>query len=339
MQIILVHNTDAGDGHYDASSLLSLIRAQGHQVEYFEATDNWKPFAQSRVELVVAAGGDGTVEDVARHLAGSGIPIAVLPLGTANNVASALGVSETPIPELVAGWVGADRWPFDTGLATTEGRAMRFVESVGVGLLTEAFRRITRGSAGYVDRLADAQERMDAAIEVLRETLRLLEPTSVELTIDGRKIAGEYLLLEVMNFGCAGPSLCLVPDASQADGLFEIVLAEVGHRARLIDDLPLHQRRNDSLAPPRLPAYRGRHVILSSQNLQLHVDDQLLACHGPVELVVEPRALTFLVSRRLPSPGSAGRDRDGTRRSRRFLESRQSLTQPARKGAAIRREW
>ena len=295
MHILLVHNSDAGDGHYDAASLLSLIRAQGHQVEYVEATDDWKPLTQSRVELVVAAGGDGTVEDVARHLAGSGIPIGVLPLGTANNVASALGISETPIPELVAGWVGADRWPFDTGLATIEGRAMRFVESVGVGLLTETFRRITRGSAGYVDRLADANERMDAAIEVLRETLRHLEPTSVELTIDGRPLSGEYLLLEVMNFGCAGPSLCLVPDAAQADGLFDVVLADVGHRERLIADLPLYQRRNDSLAPPRLPAYRGRHVILRSESLQLHFDDQLLRCRGPVELTIEPQALTFIV--------------------------------------------
>jgi diacylglycerol kinase (ATP) len=294
MQIILVHNTGAGDGHYDEDALLALMREHGHQVQFFDTTDDWQPSARSPVELVVAAGGDGTVEDVARHLAGSGIAIGVLPLGTANNVATALGIAATPIPEIVASWAHARRRPFDTGLATARGETFRFVESVGLGLLAESIAEITQGSAGYVDRLADAEGRMEAAIDVLQRMLRRLEPSHVELVIDGQHVSGDYLMVEVMNFGCAGPNLRLAPDAAGADGLFDIVLAEAGHRTQLLDDLPVYQQGKRPSIP--LSIHRGRHVQLNAERDHLlHVDDELRRHQGPMELTVEPRALTFLV--------------------------------------------
>lgn len=293
MRIILIHNTGAGDGHYDEDALLALIREHGHQVEAFGAMGEWIRSAQSPVELVVAAGGDGTVEDVARHLAGSGIPIGVLPLGTANNVASALGIVATPIPELVASWTRAKRRPFDTGRAITAGETFRFVESVGVGLVAESIAEITQGGAGYVDELADAQTRMEAAIGVLQRTLQQLQPIHTELIVDGRRLSGDYLLVEIMNFGCAGPNLSLAPDAAQADGLFDIVLAAVGDRERLREDLPLYQQGKSPSGPLR--TYRGRHVILNANGHQLHLDDELRTYHAPVELTIEPHALTFLV--------------------------------------------
>jgi diacylglycerol kinase (ATP) len=293
MRTILVHNTGAGDGHYDKDALLSLIRRHGHDVAYFAAGADWKPAAQPPVELVVAAGGDGTVADVARHLAGGSIPIGVLPLGTANNVASALGIAGRPIPELVSSWASAERRTFDAGRAILQGQTFRFIESVGVGLVAETIAEITQGGSGYVDNLDEANERMEAAIEVLRETLRRLEPTQVTLVIDGRKILGDYLMVEVMNFGWAGPNLRLASDAAHSDGLFDIVLVDVGHRTQLMNDLPFFRLR--SREPSPLPVYRGRHVILTAGDYRFHLDDQLHTCQGPVECKVEPEAVSFLV--------------------------------------------
>jgi diacylglycerol kinase (ATP) len=293
MRTILVHNTGAGDGHYDKDALLSLIRSHGHDVAYFAADADWKPAARPPVELVVAAGGDGTVEDVARHLAGGSIPMGLLPLGTANNIASALGIARRPIPELVSGWASAERRPFDAGRATAEGQTFRFIESLGAGLVTESIAEITQGGAGYVDNLDEANDRMEAAIEVLRETLRTLEPTRMRLVIDNRKLEGDYLMVEVMNFGWAGPNLRLVPDAAHSDGLFDIVLADIGHRTQLMNDLPFFRLR--SREPSPLPVYRGRHVILNAGDYRFHLDDQLHTCEGPVECTVEPEAVSFLV--------------------------------------------
>jgi diacylglycerol kinase family enzyme len=193
----------------------------------------------------------------------------------------------------VARWESAERRPFDAGCAIADGQVFRFIESVGVGLVAKSIAEITEGAAGYVDRLDEAHERMEAATEVLRETLRWLEPTHMTLAIDGQRISGDYLMVEVMNFGWAGSNLRLVPDGAHSDGLFDVVLADVSHRTQLIDDLPLFRHRNREPSP--LPVYRGRHVTLNTGHSRIHLDDVLRTSDGHVELTVEPEALSFLV--------------------------------------------
>lgn len=293
MRILVVHNASAGDRVYDRESLVALISAHGHDVEYMTSDDDWAPALAGETDLVVAVGGDGTVADVARFCAGGCLPVGVLPLGTANNVACALGLVRTPVPAIVAGWTRAERWLFDMGRATGPGEDSRFFESVGVGLLAESIGAITEGGAGYVDELESAETRMKAAIGVLRATLRQIEPIHVDLVLDGRRFPGEYLMVEVLNFGYAGPNLRLAPDAVAADGLFDIVLAEARHRAQLIDDLPRY--RSEGRLPAALPTYQAREVTLTCHGCRIHLDDRLRDWNGSLSLAVEPRAVTFLV--------------------------------------------
>ena len=137
------------------------------------------------------------------------------------------------------------------------------------------------------DWLDDAEARMDAAIAVLRATLRHLEPTHMDLVVDSQEISGDYVLVEVMNFGCAGPNLCLVPDAVYADGLFDIVLADVSHRAQLMDELPLYRRGHRPSSP--LPIHSATRLVQNAKEFRLHLDDQLRTCRGSVELTVRAR--------------------------------------------------
>lgn len=293
MRVMLVHNADAGDAGHSRESLVALIRQHGHDVDCAATTDDWRSAVTSSVELIVAAGGDGTVADVARHIAGSSALLGVLPHGTANNLAHALGIAHLSIPDLVSGWARGTRRPFDAGHANGPGRAFRFVESAGVGLIAESIAEISEGNAKYVDRLEGVDARMDAAVDVLRDTLRRLEPIRVELALDGEPVSGDYLLLEIMNFGLVGPRLCLIPEAASADGFFDVVLAEERHRAQLMDDLPNYR---PGLRPSgSLPVHRARHVTLTCPNARLHLDDQLRRCQGPIELTAERHAFTFLV--------------------------------------------
>jgi diacylglycerol kinase (ATP) len=296
MHVLLVHNPDAGDGHFDRESLLRLIRDAGHTVAYTVADDDWKAAMVDRVEVIVAAGGDGTVHKVARTAAHRGIPITVIPLGTANNIAGELGLSARAIPDIIAGWADAVRRPFDLGLAGP-GKARAFLESAGVGLLAVTIARIAHGNAAYVDELNEAEERLEAAIEVLRDTLTRLEPIHVDMRLDGRVVSGRFLLVEVLNFGGAGANLRLAHRADPADGLFDIVVVDETGRQELWDNLPIY--RTDPARAPRLPAYQARHVELSCRPCALHLDDKLRRVdatrRGPIELTVDPQALTFLV--------------------------------------------
>ncbi len=138
MNVTLMHNPTAGDQTPGAKKLLGWLEDLGHRVTY-RSTKKGK-FAEALKDLgdlVVVAGGDGTVNRVARHLVGTGIPLAIIPIGTANNIAAALGLRGKP-KKIIAGLESARPLAFDVGLVRGPWGESRFFEGVGVGLLAEA---------------------------------------------------------------------------------------------------------------------------------------------------------------------------------------------------------
>src|SRR5207244_10499674 len=92
MPIRLIHNPKAGDRKHGKKQLLASLTRSGHQAFYQSIKKRgWKQAFEKPVDLVIAAGGDGTVHKTAWQLLDSGIPLAILPLGTANNLARSLG--------------------------------------------------------------------------------------------------------------------------------------------------------------------------------------------------------------------------------------------------------
>src|SRR5262245_17508619 len=112
MRVSLFYNEGAGDG----ISLERIVRAlhrQRHQLVCIVEKDP-EALIRGPSDLVVAAGGDGTVSAAARALAGRGVPLAILPLGTANNIARCLG-TDGSIEQVIESWRTARRRPFDLG--------------------------------------------------------------------------------------------------------------------------------------------------------------------------------------------------------------------------------
>src|SRR5687768_11598020 len=91
MKISLVHNPTAGGGQ-DADEAVALLTAAGHKVRHRSTKGRWKVLLQDPGDLLVAAGGDGTVRKVALAAAEVEVPFAILPIGTANNIAKTLGL-------------------------------------------------------------------------------------------------------------------------------------------------------------------------------------------------------------------------------------------------------
>src|ERR1041384_1960383 len=89
MHVALLHNSSAGSEDHTDAELTRLIAKAGHQVVHVaeSVTDLKTALHESPCDLVVVAGGDGTVGRAACELSGWQIPIAILPLGTANNTA------------------------------------------------------------------------------------------------------------------------------------------------------------------------------------------------------------------------------------------------------------
>ena len=137
VRVSLLYNQNAGDG-VPLDHIRDAIEQRGHHlVGVVEKHADFKRLLDESPEIVVAAGGDGTVALAARLLARRSIPLAILPLGTANNIAKSAGI-EGSIDDIIAGWHTARRRPLDIGVADGGWGRRHFVEAVGGGLIPTA---------------------------------------------------------------------------------------------------------------------------------------------------------------------------------------------------------
>lgn len=303
MRVTLIHNPVAGDGEVSATSLVAALRENGYQPDYWSSkpSDVEKALADP-YQLVVVAGGDGTVAEVAKRLAGRGIPIAVLPAGTANNIAAALG-ADGSLRVQIEGWASGRRQPFDVGRARGPWGEKPFVESVGCGAVADMMACFDRKEQP-MSAPAGSKEGLDAARQELRKTLRHVRPGECHLVVDGQDCSGRYLLVEVMNIRRIGPRLLLAPEADPGDGRLDVVTLGEEYRDELDAYLREPASRSPAAVPPGVVARQAQRISLDPLGERVHLDDETWPAAeraaepvGPVHLNVEPQALVFLSPR------------------------------------------
>jgi diacylglycerol kinase (ATP) len=290
VNVWILCNEDAGRS-LSAGDVWTLVEEAGHTVRgVAKQYDAHIPLPDGRLDLVVAAGGDGTVAMAADIAARASTALAILPLGTANNIATSLGIN-APVRELVSSWSTARRMPFDLGRARGASKEWLVLEGVGGGLVPAGIAR-AQGEQKKRHEMTPAAE-VAAAVRVFRDTLAGLEPHHWSLVLDGKPISGEFLLVEVLNIRSIGPNLVFAPDAIPSDGFFDVVLAQECHREELLTYLERHaEGRPTRLA---LPGHRAREVAVE-RCIELHIDDERVdTCElGRITIDLEPAAVTVL---------------------------------------------
>jgi diacylglycerol kinase (ATP) len=177
--------------------------------------------ATQGVEVVVAAGGDGTVRAVAEGLRESGVPVALLPSGTGNLLARNLDLTLNHLDEsLRTAFMGKNR-PIDLGIAdverpdgSTESRS--FLVMAGIGLDA----KMVANSDEELKRRMGWLAYVDAIRRALRDTNRM----RVRFRLDDapwRAMSAHTVL--VGNCGSLPGNILLLPEAAVDDGLFDIV--------------------------------------------------------------------------------------------------------------------
>jgi diacylglycerol kinase family enzyme len=273
VRVTLIHNPGAGaQAGADGKLVVAMLREAGHKVRYQSAKeDGWKKALKKTADLIAIAGGDGTIAKVARRMAGRGVPLAALPLGTANNISRTLGLVDKPLEVLVDGWRHPRRVKLDVGLASGPWGERRFIEGVGAGLMAELLgaKRAKRRKG----KVAHAERRIVHGLERLKKLARRCRPLQIEATLDGEDISGHYLLLEALSILHVGPSLYLAPESKPGDGTLDVVLVREAERARLLKYLDSWQENRERIAV--LPSRRGRHLRMTWNGFGVHVDDKL----------------------------------------------------------------
>jgi diacylglycerol kinase (ATP) len=277
MRVSLVYNRGAGRRGLTRNQLVHALEDVGHEV----VEDG---------DVVIAAGGDGTVGQVARELVGTGVPMVIVPLGTANNLARCLGEppSERPIERMLLALHEPRERALDVGVVRVAGTTRFFYESAGCGLFADALR--------WMFTEADKEPRRAAG--ALAAFLEWHKASHYEVLLDDIDASGEYTMVEVMNVALLGPNLQLGNKADPTDGKLDIALVTADETAMLHSYLTARAEGRRP-PPPTLYTQRARSVRIGLDGKLLRVDGVLHESPDAAyaELHVLPGALRVCVGR------------------------------------------
>jgi diacylglycerol kinase (ATP) len=302
MKIALMYNTLAGQGRAGeaAEVVRGRLAADGHAVEPIDTSHNGRlgevSEAASRSDVLVALGGDGTVQAASIAVEASATPIYHFPLGTENLFAREWEMSrryETLRASL-------DAWrvePVDAARCN----GVRFLLMCSVGPDANVVHRLASVRSGAITHMSYAQHVMQEFLNPSFPTLTV--EADGETVVDGR--AG---LLVIANSRQYALRLDPARDAVMTDGLLDVVFFPMSSRAAMLRWLTAARLRRRgassgvSIRARRVRA-RGEHgpllCQLDGEAGFLGADDPLPAGGGELEVEVEPRALRVLAPPRV----------------------------------------
>lgn len=270
MRVKLIHNRSAGTDDHSTAKLFAWLRAAGHTPE-FGAIDELRD-GDVRADLVLVAGGDGTVRKAVFAMLRSEVPMAILPLGTANNLARSLDC-ERPAEEIIANLHRYETRRLDIGSATGPWGECVFLEGFGVGLFADYLAWIEHPSRRAWAEALREEQGMTRDYVFLPQLLEGYSARGWELRVDGENVDGEYFLVEALNTTCVGPFSGLVRHANPTDGLLHLVALGESELAAFRETLGRRAAGED--APFSVPTRTFRNLELRSRDEFIHFDDHL----------------------------------------------------------------
>lgn len=291
MNVTLVYNEKAGGAGAEDEVLAGLADI-GWKVSRRITTRELESSLGHGADLFVAAGGDGTIGKVAKRVARTEIPMAIVPMGTANNVARSLGLGIDPVAA-IAGLRHAVERRIDLGVVGGTIDNALFIEGFGVGVFADIM----------AERASKKDKKLRKALRLIADELEAYEPRHLELEVEGRDMSGLYILAAVMNGRSLGPALCFAPDARPDDGELDVVLVSPEAKPVLVSHLRRALEDGD-IALPAFETVRATRVRMRADDRWAHVDDEPRVLHGHVTIDISANAVKLLA----PSPAPPGRD-------------------------------
>lgn len=274
----VVHNPTSGEAKHAKNDILEVVQKVADVVNYISTEEEgWERSLQSNSEVIFLAGGDGTVKKLATQLLNNdrldpATPVFLLPYGTANNIGLTLDIPKKlkqPHPDFEK-----KIKKFDIGRLKGLGEHDFFLEGVGFGLFPELMKRV--GEKEIKSETASEELRMIK--ENLLQIARTFEAKKAKIKIDGMKIKGKFLLVELINIRYIGPNFQLAPTADPGDGFLDLVLIPEQRRQELVNHLQDVLGGKKQKTPLRnfVQKFRVQKAEMKWNGKKVHVDDDLL---------------------------------------------------------------
>ncbi len=245
--------------------------------------------AESGQKRIFVLGGDGTFQLLVNAVAGYPQTIlGVIPAGTGNDLAAAVGLPADPVQAAALLLQGVICELDVARVRTSEGNERFYTGGGGVGLDAEA----AQYANGAYRRLPGRYRYLMAAIRALVSFDRI--PVKVIFEEDEPKaLEARTLLVAVLNTPSYGGGLCLAPQAKTNDGRLDVVILEDSNFGRILTWLPA-LAFSGQLKTQRLRRFHTTHIrIETDPPCRFHGDGEILGM-TPVEVSIVPRAIRVL---------------------------------------------
>jgi diacylglycerol kinase (ATP) len=256
-----------------------------------EATPIAKKAIKDGYKIVVAMGGDGTIEAVMRGMIGSKVRLGIVPAGTENNIAKSLGIPEK-MEEACALIASENTLKLDMGQVTTrKGKKFVFFEMATIGLSAAIYPDANKAASGKLSGIKAT------AVTFIHQETR----PKIFLTLDGEsKIEVETMLVVVSNTPVFGKNFMVAPEASLKDGLLDVSVYPDFSKIELLRYYAAVMDGGYS-GDGKVQHYQARKLkIKTSPKLDVMADGVALG-KGTVKIKVRPGALRVITTEKSPS--------------------------------------
>jgi diacylglycerol kinase (ATP) len=241
--------------------------------------------------VIVAVGGDGTVNEVGNGIIGGSSLMSVVPIGSGNDFVKMFSIPTSPEKALAMIKKGKPRL-CDAGRVVistndTVGITERyFLNGIGIGFDAAVANQTTRykylkGFPLYI-------------VSVARTLMSFSTPNML-MSVNGLSVNGQHFLIAVGNGKCAGGGFYLTPEAEINDGLLDICLVDNLSIPRVLKIFPSvlsgkHKKHKE------VHFYKSEELVVTSQQpIMVHADGEVLATQArEIHMSVQPSVLKIL---------------------------------------------
>ncbi|ABA20647.1 conserved hypothetical protein [Trichormus variabilis ATCC 29413] len=234
-----------------------------------------------QVDLVIVGGGDGTLNAVVDALVETQLPLGILPLGTANDLARTLGISNS-LPEACRTIAEGELRRIDLGWVNGK----HFFNVASLGLSVKITRRLTKEFKRRWGIFAYAV----TAMQVIWES----RPFSAEIHSKDRVFRIKTVQIAVGNGRYYGGGMAIVPDASIDDQRLDLYSLEISHWWEIIPLLPA-MRNGRHIHRQNVRALNGQEFEVYTRKPRAINTDGEITTYTPATFRVIPKAVAVLV--------------------------------------------
>ncbi len=268
---------------------LSLAIASTHRIISWQIIETSRPGDATQLALeavrgganiVVAAGGDGTIGEIVNALVGTEVALGVIPMGTGNDFARSLGIG-TDVDRAIYNLLEGVPMAIDVG--KTQGRY--FVNVAGCGFDAVVAERVNHGGRSL--------HGTSAYVAAVLQALISYRATQIRLTLDNEVIETKAMLCSIANARYYGGGMRIAPDAMLTDGLFDICLLEAVGKIEFLRTF--HKVfKGKHITHPAVRMLRSKYVkVESDRPLPVLVDGEIVGT-TPVEFEMVPGGLNII---------------------------------------------